>query len=266
MLLTLKIKNDAHIIAERSHQTQTYLALKDYTYQAGDVIELAITSFPAFVWIQVDEAIEPSLVYMTNATWEYPVILDDLLRLAYSPKIFTGKKHYLRAWLPTREELATRRNLARNAHDQKEYSQAYPHASANVETRNDSTFFARNAIDGVLANEDHGPYPYQSWGINQRKDAEITIDFGREVILDQLALVLRGDYPHDSYWTQVTVEFSGGQTLELATTNELDQQFFEMEPIQTTFVKLKDLIKNEDESPFPALTQIEAYGVEVTKD
>lgn len=266
MLLTLKIKNGANMIAERSHETQTYLAFKNYTYQEGDVIELAVTTFPAFVWVQVDEAIEPSLVYVTKPTWEYPVVLDDLLRLAYSPKIFTGQRHYLRAWLPTQEEVTARRNLARNAHDQKEDSYVYPHAFANVETRNDSTFFARNAIDGILANEDHGKYPYQSWGINQRKDAEITIDFGREVVLDQLALVLRGDYPHDSYWTQVTVEFSDGQTLNLATTNQLDQQFFDIEPIKTTFVKLKDLIKNEDESPFPALTQIEAYGVEVTKD
>lgn len=264
-MLTLRVKNNTRIVAERSHPHQTYLALKKYAYQVGDVIELEVDSDYSFVWIQVDEAIEPSLIYLKKSLWQYPVILDEALRLAYSPKIFIGENHYLRAWLPTNEEIATRRNLARNAHDQKEDRQAYPHAFANVETRNDSTFFARNAIDGILANEDHGPYPYQSWGINQRKDAEITIDFGREVLLDQLSLVLRGDYPHDSYWTQVTAEFSNGQTVKFTTTNELYQQCFDIEPIKTTFVKLKDLIKNEDTSPFPALTQIEAYGVEISK-
>ena len=52
----------------------------------------------------------------------------------------------------------------------------------------------------VLIHINHG-------GINQNEDAKITIDFGREVEIDKLALVLRGDYPHDSFWTQISVVF-----------------------------------------------------------
>ena len=192
-MLTLRLKKGNEVLAERSHSTETYLAFKRREYSEGEVVELLVEEANQFVWVQVDEAIEPSLIYLTKTSWEYPIILDEKLRLAYSPKVFTGGHHYVKAWLPTETELSTYRNLALNAHDQKEDTNAYPHAYANVETRNDSTFFARNAIDGVLANEDHGAYPYQSWGINQRKDAEITIDFGREVEIDKLALVLRGD-------------------------------------------------------------------------
>ena len=263
VLLTLRLKKEDMVIAERSHEEETYLAFKRREYSAGEVIELVLEQANQMVWIQVDEALEPSLIYVTEKSWEYPIILEEQLRLAYSSKIFTGEEHYLRAWLPTKEEIQHYRNLARNAHDQKDDTNAYPHAYANVETRNDSTFFARNAIDGVLANEDHGPYPYQSWGINQRKDAEITIDFGREVAIDKLALVLRGDYPHDSYWTHVTVVFSNGEERVLETTNQLNRQYFAIPETKTSSITLKDLIKNEDESPFPALTQVEAYGREV---
>lgn len=262
-MLTLRLKNKNEVLAERSHDTETYLSFKRREYSEGEIFELVIDEPKSFVWVQLDEAIEPSLIYLTDRTWEFPVILDEKLRLAYSPKIFTGGHHYVRAWLPTEKEIKSYRNLARNAHDQKEDTKAYPHAFANVETRNDSTFFARNAIDGVLANEDHGAYPYQSWGINQRKDAEITIDFGREVEVSRLALVLRGDYPHDSYWTQVTVVFSDGEEKILKTTNQLDRQYFDIGLKRTSSVTLKDLIKNEDESAFPALTQFEAYGTEI---
>ena len=34
-------------------------------------------------------------------------------------------------------------------------------------------------IDGVLANTCRYPWPFQSWGIDQREDPEITIEFGR---------------------------------------------------------------------------------------
>lgn len=260
ILLTLSLKNQENIIAERKREEETYLSFKDYTYEPGDYYELTLSAPNQYIWVQMDAAIEPSLIYIKGNKWTYQVILEESLRLAYSPNVFNGQKHYAKAWLPTEEELHVYRNLAKNAHDQKDESGAFPHAHANVETRNDSTFFARNAIDGILANEDHGPYPYQSWGINQRKDAEITIDFGREVEIDKVALVLRADYPHDSFWTQVTLVLSTGEEHVLKTTNDFDRQYFELPKTTVTSVTLKDLIKNEDESPFPALTQLEVFG------
>ncbi|MGM0175053.1 hypothetical protein [Enterococcus sp. DIV0800] len=265
-MLTLKLVDKAGtIIAQRSHEEETYLAFKTREYQAGDKIILESDAINRFVWIQVDEALPVSLIYLTTHQWEFPVIMDSELRRAYSPKIFSGERHYLRAFLPQNFEVNNYRNLALNPHDQKKESGAYPHAYANVETRNDSTFFARNAIDGMIANESHGSFPFQSWGINQQADAQLTIDFGREIMTDQLVLVLRGDYPHDSYWEQITVEFSDGQEQLIKPNNSLFRQAFPFPTKKTRSITLKQLIKYQDESPFPALTEVEVYGYDSKK-
>ncbi|PAE12235.1 hypothetical protein CHI02_10410 [Niallia circulans] len=263
-MLTLKLKNiEGEIISEHSHHQETYLALKEYGYQLGDYIELTVENVPAFLWVQVDEALAPSLIYLTEKIWKYEIIIDETLKRAFSPKIFSGSRHYITVKMATAQDIEGYRNLALNSHDQKEWSGAFPHAYANVETRNDSTFFARNAIDGMIANENHGSFPYQSWGINQQKDAQITVDFGREVRIDKIALVLRGDYPHDSYWTQMTIAFTTGEEITIYPTKKLDRQFFHFKEIETRSIMLKKLIKHEDESPFPALTQVEVFGWEI---
>lgn len=263
-MLTLKLLNkDGESVSERAHEQEAYLAFKNRVYEPGDTIILETSKVDCFVWVQVDEALAPSLLYLKEKRWEFPVILSEELRRAYSPKVFSGTRHYIRAWLPREGEVNGYRNLAFNAHDQKQQSQAYPHAFANVETRNDSTFFARNAIDGLIANESHGSFPYQSWGINQQADAQLTIDFGRKVRLDKVALILRADYPHDSYWTEATLVFDGEKQQQLKLTNKVDRQYFSFSKIETTRVILKNLIKHQDESPFPALTQLEIFGMEV---
>ena len=260
-MITLSLKNHSgENISSRSHEVETYLAFKNYSYQTRDFIE--ILTDETFLWVQLDEALAHSLVYIPEGQFIYEVVIDEQLKRAYSPKIFSGERHYLRVKKATKEEVSARRNLALNVHAQKDFQGAYPHAFANVETRNDSTFFARNAIDGMIANESHGSYPYQSWGINQQADAEMTIDFGRQVKIDEMAFVFRGDYPHDSFWTNVTVEFSDTSTLTFATNDRLERQFFSFAEKVTSSVKLKQLIKHHDDSPFPALTQWEVYGTE----
>lgn len=117
----------------------------------------------------------------------------------------------------------------------------------------------------MIANESHGSFPFQSWGINQQADAQLTIDFGREIMTDQLVLVLRGDYPHDSYWEQITVEFSDGQEQLIKPNNSLFRQAFPFPTKKTRSITLKQLIKYQDESPFPALTEVEVYGYDSKK-
>ncbi|WP_077619420.1 hypothetical protein [Bacillus sinesaloumensis] len=259
-MIKLVIRDDkGNVKREREGQDFTYVEFLE-EYQDGDSIEVTIDKPQSYMMVQLDEALAPSLVYIKGTEWKYEVPMGERLRRAYSPKVFSGSKHY--AWIryATIEEIYAYQNLALNPHDQKEASGAYPHAEANVETRNDSTFFARNAIDGMVANEDHGSYPYQSWGINQQKDAALTIDFGRVVEIDKVAIVLRSDYPHDSYWTQATLEFSDGSEEIVALEKMFDRQYFEIEKRKVEWVRFKDLIKAEDESPFPALTEIEFFG------
>ena len=138
----------------------------------------------------------------------------------------------------------------------------FPHAHANVETRGEAVFAARNAIDGVYENDAHGIWPYQSWGINRDPNAALTLDFGRPVTIDELRLTLRADFPHDAWWTQATVEFDNGSREVLELKKSAAPQCFAIAPRTVKSLKLFELIKADDPSPFPALTQIEAWGVE----
>ncbi|MBW4803743.1 DUF7402 domain-containing protein [Loigolactobacillus coryniformis] len=240
-----------------------YLATQDLQYLDQDVIRVTTDRPNQYLLVKLDETMDTSLIYVPGKQWEYHIDLSQNAVDARPDKAFTSKRHYLSVRRATMAERNAYRNLALNPHDQKESTGAYPHASANVETRNDATFFACNAIDGVLASNMHGEYPYQSWGINQQADAALTIDFGRPVTLDQAALVLRADFPHDSYWSQVALHFSDGSVEVVQLEKSGEPQYFQFAKRTVTQVTVTDLKKATDDSPFPALDEIELYGVNV---
>ena len=121
-------------------------------------------------------------------------------------------------------------------------------------------FAAKNAIDGVRANLSHGEWPYESWGINRREDATMKLEFGRKIITDRIVFYTRSDFPHDNYWTELTVEFSDGscEKVPLKKTAAAQEYRFAKRVIDRLIIK--DLKKSDEPSPFPALTQIEVYG------
>ena len=124
-------------------------------------------------------------------------------------------------------------------------------------------FFARCVIDGVRENTSHGIWPYCSWGIDRRDDAEIELHFGRKIKTNKMILVTRADFPHDSWWDEARLTFSDGSELivPLKKTKDPQEITYDWKVIES--VKLDRLIKNqEDPSPFPALSQWEVYGVE----
>jgi len=254
---------DTTVPMEKEGVHAAYVATLDLAYQEGDYIRVTTDAPGRHIVAKLDETLDAALVYMTDTTWDYAIPFTEGARKSIPATAFTGKVRNISVRYAKSFEITTYRNLALNTHDQKEDSGVFPHAHANVETRNDSTFFAKNAIDGVLANDGHGPYPYQSWGINRDPNAALTIDFGRKVKLDKVGIVLRTDFPHDSYWTQVTLRFACGTSHTFDTNKLVEVQEFEFEPIVTDYVVLEKLIKAEDESPFPALTQLELYGAEV---
>ena len=93
-----------------------------------------------------------------------------------------------------------------------------------------------------------------------KKEAQLTIDFGRPVETDWIRLLFRADYPHDSYWEEVTLAFSDGEERVVATTNTTCFQEIKFPMKTTQTLTLKCLRKALDSSPFPALTQIEVFG------
>ena len=230
-------------------------------YLPGDRIVITSSEPNCYAWIQVDEVVGASLVYLTGEM-SYTVPFE-LKRLNLSPKAFTGDCHYLYVRQAHPEQLQQYRNLAVNVCDQHDLRNAYPHASANVETRGEAVFFACNAIDGILENRNHGIWPYQSWGINRQADAELTIDFGREVEVDKAILFTRADFPHDSWWEQVTLSFSDGTQIIWPLEKSRFGQTLTFEKKKISWVKLGNLIQADDPSPFPALAQLEIYGTDI---
>ena len=228
-------------------------------YQPGDRIVIT-PSAPCHARIQTDEVIGSSLLYLTGP-FTY-VIPFGVTRKNISPLAFTGMKHYLYVKEADPSEIRQYRNLALNVCDQHTAENAFPHASANVETRGEAVFFACNAIDGVLENRSHGAWPYQSWGINRDPDAVFTLDFGREVEVDRVVIYIRADFPHDNWWIRGTLWFSDGSKLVFPLKKDRFGQELTFEKKRIRWLKLGELIKADDPSPFPALTQLEVYGTE----
>ena len=232
-----------------------------HTYQEGDRITLETSEKNIYIVWQVDDAMGPAFVYITdNVSYQIPF---GEKRVCYSPKVFSGSSHYLYARTARQDEVEAYRNLALNPADQHDDTGCFPHASANVETRGESVFAARNAIDGVLANRSHGSWPYGSWGINRQEDAVMKVDFGRKVKTDRVVLYTRSDFPHDNWWVLVTLRFSDGTSREFALEKSSTGHELTFEEKEITWIELGNLIKSEDPSPFPALTQIEVYGKNV---
>jgi len=234
----------------------------DGEYRNGDVIEFAELDTNEFYVVRVDATMSEALVLITEDSIRYPIPFYEK-KASYNPLSFFGNRHYISIRKAFEFEVSAYRNLALNCFDQHEVSGVYPHASANVETRGESVFAARNAIDGIIATRSHGEWPYESWGINRQDDAEITIEFGREVNIDQIVLYTRADFPHDNWWTNGTLYFSDGTTEEIEMEKKIGEpHIFYIEKKKIIWLKLGKLIKADDPSPFPALTQIEVYGVE----
>lgn len=260
MLFKCRIQDaENRILASAEGEGEIYLVYNG-GYSEGDSIVMEAQG-PAFVVLQFDDVLGEELVYLKNGTMSYRIPFGEK-KVCYSPRSFTGEKHLITAREAREEEIAACRNLARNKYDQHGDTGCFPHASANVETRGEAVFAARNAIDGIKANDSHGEWPYGSWGINRNPDAVIRVEFGRSIQTDKIGIYLRADFPHDSWWTEVTVRFSDDSVMVCPLRKTGGAQIVSFAEKQTEWIQLERLIKAEDPSPFPALTQLEVYGTE----
>lgn len=235
------------------------LGIKDMLWQNGDKIQVDIDQANQYLWVQLDDSLAPTLIYMTQRQWIYTIAPDK----RQLDTAFMSHRHCITVRKAAAADINAYRNLAINPHDQITSTGAYPHASSNVIEETNPTFIAQNAIDGKLANISHGSYPYGSWGIHERADAELTVEFGRQVEIDEVKLLVRSDHlegPHDGYWDQVTLEFSDGSTQFFETSGTSTFQNLRFEPHMTSKVVLKNLKPAQNSAKFKALTQIEVYG------
>lgn len=262
-MLSIKVLDlNGNTVAAANGQNEVNLFCKQ-EYNKGDRILIEASIQNIFIWLQLDDALGKSLIYLKgNIDYEIPF---DEKRANLSPKAFSGNKHLITAKIAQDYEINHYRNLAINVNDYHKNNTFFPHASANVETRGESVFAAQNAIDGVTINNSHGNWPFESWGINMQDDACFKLDFGRKVEIDRIILYTRADFPHDNWWKEVSFRFSDNTTLNVKLQkSELPHEItFDKKVIN--WLELDNLIKSEDPSPFPALTQIEVYGVEINQ-
>lgn len=260
--IKFQLMHSDEVLKERTTEGEAYLEFHHH-YIPGDFYRVTVDEAPCYIVVQLDPAIKPAMIYLQEKVWDYQIPFNDHREWPYASSAFQTRNNYASVRYATEDEIKSRRNLAENSYDQHEKSTGYPHASANAETRGEYVFYCKNAIDGVIANSSHGNYPFESWGTNGQSDAEMTLDFGREVTVDTLAFILRADYPHDGYWTSVSLEYSDGSidTLNLKKTS--DRQIFKVDDRKVTWIKLFNLVEDTDPTTFSALTQFEAYGKNV---
>ncbi len=224
-------------------------------YQPGD--RYLITGPTAMV-LRLDAAWPETLAYAPNGRLEFRLPAGSERR-CYPPEAWAGRRHELTVRAAGATERSAYRNVALNPLDLRGEPGSYPHASTNSECRNEPVFAARCAVDGQTRNTGHGNWPFQSWGPDQRTDLWWRVDFGRAVSIDQLALHLRADFPHDAWWRTATVEFSDGSREALTLAKTADRQAFRFAPRTVTWLRLTNLAQ-----PAPlgwaALSEVEVWG------
>ncbi|WP_347501045.1 carbohydrate-binding protein [Clostridium sp. chh4-2] len=260
-MMKLSIVDKDNNVKFQAEDNDHIIAVYEAEYEPGDQILLETSDVNEYYVVRIDDTMDEAFVYLTKSSVEYVIPFEEK-RVSYNPKSFTGDKHYLTFRRARPFEISAYKNLAKNVMDQHGDTGCFPHAYANVETRGEAVFAARNAIDGVLANESHGKWPYESWGINMQDDAEITLDFGRAVDFDKIVLYTRADFPHDNWWVSATLTFSDGSKEVVKMEKSVKPHEFSIEKKGIEWIKVSELIKADDPSPFPALSQIEVYGVE----
>lgn len=262
MNLSIRTVNaNGRILASAGGESEVILVY-DAEYTEGDSIIVESAEPKKYILLQLDDTIAPTFTYLKTNQYIFHIPFE-VNRASYSPRSFTGTRHLLSVRIASPEEIAVRKNLAFNPWDTHENKSIFPHASANVETRGEAVFAARNAIDGLKANTFHGEWPYSSWGINCDPNAALKLDFGRRVNLNQAVFYLRADFPHDAWWEHAALHFSDNSNLTINLKKTGAAQSIYFEPKITEWIILDSLVKAENPSPFPALTQIEFYGTEV---
>ena len=241
-----------------SYEGEAIDIIYDRCYKEGDVISVRCDC--EFVSVSFDESQKESIIYVPEGEFTYPVPLGKAL-IAFDASSWESDSHHIVVRPVTDEEAYGTRNIALNSVDFTDNKRSFPHAWSDFVTRNEPTFEAKNAIDGVCENKGHWGYPYQSWAAGAREDMTYRIDFGCEVEISDLIIYLRADFPHDTYWKSFAVRFDDGSKVyaDFRETHE-GQQVTLPEPKATTYIELVDFKQAVEPLSFAGLTQVEVIG------
>ncbi len=234
-------------------------------YNEGDKLVIRKTD-TEFLALKLDDYLLESIIFVPLSTVEFEIPFG-ALRNGYDEKAFSGDSHRIIVYEPEDDVKYGTRNISLNSHDRRGQKRYFPHAYANFVTREDVVFFERNAIDGIRENEGHGPYPFHSWAGGAREDLEYYIDFGTEVEVEKLVFFLRADFPHDTFWKNIDVEFSDGSIYTAEFEGIKDgQELVLPEKVVTKSVHLTNFKQVSFPLSWAALSQVEVYGQYIKED
>ena len=259
MIRILALDQQDRLIAEAIHANTPMLCV-DREWAQGDRIEI-VSDPGSHLIVRMDVTLQEGEVYLPDGKMSWPIPQGEH-RLAYAPGAFEGKRHIITARKMTGNEISAIRDLARNPADLRGETNFFPHCVANVETRNESVFAARNVIDGLQFNTSHGEWPYESWGIGARTDAWCKIDFGRDITARCMALTLRADFPHDAYWVSGHAVDSNGNEIAFDLEKTGERQWIDLGGSHMRWLRLERMVKSDDPSAFPSLRAWEVYGAD----
>ena len=229
----------------------------DGGFEKGDKIVIDLRDIQ-YIRVKLDEIMQESIIYCPNKRFEFPVPFGPEMA-CYDDASFASKNHRIKVSEVTNDEFFEYRKISLNPYDTSS-SKSYPHAEANFVTRNAPCFYPRNAIDGVIHNENHGDYPYHSWAGGAREDLEYWLYFGAEVEIDKIDFYLRADFPHDTYWKSFDIEFSDGTRANAQFEETAEAQTVELGSKSTTYIHLTNFKQAVNPLSWAALTQVEVYG------
>ncbi len=226
-------------------------------YAEGDIIE-AVTD-KIFLKVSFDESQAESVVYIPEHKIVYRPPFGGELEAA--DRASWEKPSHRILLCEVGDAAYEKRNIALNSIDNVENKYIYPHASASFFTRNDPTFAPKNAIDGIVDNSGHGPYPYQSWSAGAKTDMDFTLDFGTDTSVEKIIFYLRADFPHDTCWSSFDITLNGEERISASfkETAEGQEVIFD-EPKTVKTIKLSNFAQSKVPPTFAALTQIEVIG------
>lgn len=238
----------------------------DCKYSDGDKLKITLPEGEKYLAVSLSSRMGESILYLPDGVWEYTFAdLEKVFPDTMNPKTPTRDytENTIVARLVSDEELTEEHNLALNPYDQTtDKAPAYPHVTADNYYGKQAEFAPRNAIDGFTANDAHGTWPYQSWGPENSDRHNIKVDFGREVVLNELQLFIRADFEsgHDTYYTSVTVELSDGTKLTAPLYKTADAITIDLGGVATEWVRLNNFVRAE--KTWAAITELRAIGYE----
>jgi hypothetical protein len=257
--LTVEVHNAAGASLVSQSNPQKVALIYSAAYQPGDTIVVRAPAQDKYLVVQVDDRVPEAMVYSATARLDFAVPFGTLT-ISYDPFAFTGAVHHITARAATPAEIATYRNVAVNSLDQRNISEYFPHAVAGSVTRDDPMYFERNAIDGNTRNSHHGKWPYESWGNGKVPNPWIKVDFGRDVTVDKVRLYIRSDFPHDTYWTNMTIQFSDGTAQDITLQKTAEPQDYTFPERTIRWIQLTNFKQPRQPLDWAAVTEIEVYG------